>query len=245
MPHRVRGVGGIDPTVVQRDMARRHLELAEDRAADRMVTGAAQTDQAQRLAGLHGKRNGPDMLRDDSVDREYDAIRRRRRLDEGCRHRAADDLLDEIGRRGFRHRRRRHPPPVAQNRHPVGDAEYLVEAMRDINDADSAGAQPPQRVEQAADVRFRQCGRRLVQNEDVRLHRQRPPDRHERTLGRGERRDGARPDRCRCPSRSTHRSPPGEPYATIPSQDGREGSPSARRRFPRQSSSRPGRDPDE
>ena len=74
MPHRVRGVGGIDPTVVQRDMAGRHLELAEDRAADRMVTGAAQTDQAQRLAGLHRKRNGPDMLRDDSVDRENDAI---------------------------------------------------------------------------------------------------------------------------------------------------------------------------
>ena len=79
MPHRVRGIGGIDPAVVQRDMAGRHLDLAEDRAADRMVTGAAQADQAQRLAGLHGKRNRPDMLRDD-----FRQPRRRLRSDDGA-----------------------------------------------------------------------------------------------------------------------------------------------------------------
>ena len=53
-------------------------------------------------------------------------------------------------------------------------------------------AQPPQRVEQAADVRFRQRGGRLVEDEDVGLDRERAPDRDQRALGGGERRQRRR-----------------------------------------------------
>ena len=61
--------------------------------------------------------------------------------------------------------------------------------MGDIDDADAARAQTPQRAEQALDVRLGQRGRRLVENENVRLDRERAADGDERALGGGKRGD--------------------------------------------------------
>ena len=61
--------------------------------------------------------------------------------------------------------------------------------MGDIDDSDVAGAQSPQRLEQAFDVGLGKRRGRLVENEDVGLDRQRPADRDERALGGRQGRD--------------------------------------------------------
>ena len=104
-------------------------------------------------------------------------------------HRASDDHLHQFAGVGFARRDRRQPPAVAKNGDPIGDAEDLVEPMGDVDDADVAGAKPPQRVEQPFDIGFGKRRGRLIENEDVRFDRQRPADRNERAFGRWKRRD--------------------------------------------------------
>ena len=135
------------------------------------------------------KETGPTRSATASFDREDDAIGRRRRLDEGVGHRSADDLLDEIARRGLADRDGGHAPPVAEHGDAVGDAEDLVEAVGDIDDADAARAEAPERVEEMLDVGLGQRRRRLVEDEDVGLDGERAADRDERALGGGKRRD--------------------------------------------------------
>ena len=61
--------------------------------------------------------------------------------------------------------------------------------MGDIDDADVAGAQSAQGVEQAFDVGLGKRRGRFIENEDVGFDRQRPTDRDQRTLGRRQGRD--------------------------------------------------------
>ena len=92
-----------------------------------------------------------------------------------------------------------HAASVAEHRDPVGDAENLVEAMRDIDDPDAACPEPPQRREQPLDVGIGKCRRRLVEHKDVGLHRQRPADGDQRAFGGGEGGDAGVRDRGRSP----------------------------------------------
>ena len=78
---------------------------------------------------------------------------------------------------------------IAKNGHSIGDAQDLVQTMGDIDDSDVAGAQSPKRLEQAFDIGLGKRRSRLVENEDVRLDRQRPADRNERPLGGRQGRD--------------------------------------------------------
>ena len=100
--------------------------------------------------------------------------------------------------------------------------------MGDIDDADAAGAELPQGFKQAFDVVFGQRGRRLVEDENVRTHGQGAADRHQRTLGGGQR--GDRPlrvdvgaDRRQRDGSGVARPPPGdkaEPEARIAGLNG-------------------------
>ena len=72
---------------------------------------------------------------------------------------------------------------VAQHDHAVGDLEHLVEPVRDVDHADAAGAQAPQRREEPHDLVGRQAGGRLVEHEDLGLGGQRAGDRDQRFLG--------------------------------------------------------------
>ena len=147
---------------------------------------ATQTNETERFPGRDGERHRPNGLSDSPVDGQDNAFRRGGRPDIGVAHRAAYDLLDQIVRRRIPDPHRRNPPSVAKHGHTVGDPEHLVETMGDINDANPARTKPPQGVDEAADIRLRQRGRRLVENEDVGFHRERPPDCDERALRGGE-----------------------------------------------------------
>ena len=163
--------------------------MAEDRAADRVMPGAAQAHEPEGLSGGDGERDRAHVFGDEARDRKGAAFGRRRRPHEGVAHRAPDDHLHQFAGVGFPRRNRRQPAPVAKNRHSIGDAQDLVQPMGDVDDADIAGAQPPQRLEQAFDVGLGKRRGRLIENENVRFDRQRPADGNERPLGRRKRRD--------------------------------------------------------
>ena len=59
--------------------------------------------------------------------------------------------------------------PVAQHGDPVGNLEHLVETMRDIDHADAARLQRPQRGEEAVHLVGRQRSRRFVEHKNVGL----------------------------------------------------------------------------
>ena len=61
---------------------------------------------------------------------------------------------------------------VAQHRHPVGQSEDLRQLVGDIGDADAALAQAPDHLQQPSRIRIRQCGRRLVHDDQLGVLRQ-------------------------------------------------------------------------
>ena len=126
--------------------------MAEDRAADRVMPGAAQAHEPEGLAGGDGEGDRTDVLGDEFSYRKGAQLGSRRRPHEGVAHRAPDDHLHQFVGVGLTRRDRRQPSPVAKNRDLIGDAQDLVQPMGDVDDADVAGAQAPQRLEQAFDV---------------------------------------------------------------------------------------------
>jgi hypothetical protein len=63
--------------------------------------------------------------------------------------------------------------PVAQNRDAIAHLEHFAEFVRNVNHADAAPFQIAQNIKQRFDFRFGQRGGRLVQNQNVRVLRQR------------------------------------------------------------------------
>ena len=64
-----------------------------------------------------------------------------RRAPKYLRRLASDDQQNRLlGRRLVDLALPRHPA-IAQHHHPIGDLEYLIEPMRDVDDADAAIAQ--------------------------------------------------------------------------------------------------------
>jgi hypothetical protein len=79
--------------------------------------------------------------------------------------------------------------PVAQNDDAVGDAENLVETMRNVDHADPARFQNAHRGEEPRDLIGRQTSGGFVQDEKVALDHERPRDRHKRFLRAAQRLD--------------------------------------------------------
>ena len=63
-------------------------------------------------------------------------------------------------------------PAVAQHRDPVADPANLVDAMRDVDDADPFALEPLDQGEELVGLAFRQGGGGLVQNEELEVLQQ-------------------------------------------------------------------------
>ena len=129
------------------------------------------------------------MFGDQVLDRKRAAIGRLSGSHERVAHRSSDDHLDQFAGVGLARGDRRQPAPVAKDGDPVGDAQNLVQTMGDVDDPDVARPQPPEGLEQAFDVGLRKRRGRLVEDHDIRLDRERPADRDQRTFGRRKRRN--------------------------------------------------------
>jgi hypothetical protein len=173
------------------------LDLAavgrRDAEDDLCQFAAAGTDQAgkadnltrpQRQADAVGRRLAHDVpqLEDRFADRYLELGEQRVDL-------APDHHLDEVVAVGVAYALGRDILAVAEHRHAVGEQEYLLQPVADIDDADAAGAQQPHDGEQPLDVALREGRRRLVHDEDAGLLRQR--------AWRSRRAGGCRPRRRR------------------------------------------------
>jgi hypothetical protein len=162
---------------------------AEEGAPDHVLPGATETDEAKNFAGAEGEIDGAD-----GADAEITHLQQRlgTRSAGGAEHvreLTADDVVDELVRGCARHGRRRDVAAVADDCHPVREAEDLVQPVRDKDDTHAARAQHAQGREEALDVGHGERGGWLVEDEDVRLDDERPGDGDERLIGSGERGD--------------------------------------------------------
>ena len=89
---------------------------------------------------------------------------------------AADDILDNLVERQVAHRRGDDVPTVAQDGGAIGDPRDLVHAVRDIDDRHALGLEPAEKGEQLLDLAAGERGRRLVENEDAHVARDRLDD---------------------------------------------------------------------
>ena len=105
-----------------------------------------------------------------------------------ARHALADDQVDQPVLVELRLRPRADDPPVAQHRDPVGELRQLLQAVRDVDDAEPLLDGPADQAEQPLDLGVRERRRRLVEEEDARalLLVERPRDRDLRALDGAE-----------------------------------------------------------
>ena len=89
---------------------------------------------------------------------------------------AADDIFDDLVERQLAHRRGDDMPAVAQDGGAIGDPRDLVHAVRDIDDRHALGLEPAEKGEQLLDLAAGERGRRLVENEDAHVARDRLDD---------------------------------------------------------------------
>ena len=75
---------------------------------------------------------------------------------------------------------------VAQDQHAVGAALHLLQAVRDVDDADAVGLQIGDDAEQARGLAGGQAGGRLVHDHQAGVQRQRLGDLHQLALGEGK-----------------------------------------------------------
>ena len=80
----------------------------------------------------------------------------------------------------------RHALPVAQHDDPIGDPPNLLHAVRDVDDADTLGAQLAHLLEQRLGFGAPERGGGLVEDEQPGVERQRLGDLDELLLGRGQ-----------------------------------------------------------
>ena len=97
---------------------------------------------------------------------------------------APDHQGDELLARHLSHRRaRRDILAVAQHRHAVGDREHFLQLVADKDDRDAVIAQLFEQLEQRGGLVLGDRGRRLVQQQDLGLQRQRFGDLDDLHLG--------------------------------------------------------------
>ena len=106
-------------------------------------------------------------------------------------------MLDDLVQGQLAHRRGDDVTAVAQDRRAVGDARDLVHAVRDVDDRDALGFEPAKEGEQFLDLAARERGRRLVEDEDADVARDRLDDFGQLALARRKIARLAPSDRCR------------------------------------------------
>ena len=88
----------------------------------------------------------------------------------------ADHPLDQAALRRSLRGARQDLAAVAEDGHRVGDAQDVVEKVRDEDDAAAAVAQAPQNAEQALDLGRRERGGGLVEDDDARARKEHARD---------------------------------------------------------------------
>ena len=96
---------------------------------------------------------------------------------------ASDHELDELVGRRRRGQARSRRAPVREHGDAVADAPDLVEAVRDVDDADTLRREPANHVEERLDLALVEDRGRLVHDQQPHVSRQRAGDRHD-LLGR-------------------------------------------------------------
>ena len=143
-----------------------------DQLALPVVVDACDPDD---LAGAHLERDPADLLDpavvDDAkvLDLEERLAHRRRRLLDPEHDLAADHQLREPGLGRALARHGVDLLAAAQDADPVGDLEHLVELVRDEDDRLALGLEVAEDPEELERLLRRQYGRRLVEDEDVRV----------------------------------------------------------------------------
>ena len=144
-------------------------------------------------------RTSPPSRRADAAARALRGRRRRRRPDvRGTAARASARPSASPGRRRWWSAGSPEATvtPFAQDGDPVTDPPDLVEAVRDVDDADAVGRQPADDVEQGVDLAVVEDRRRLVHDQEADVVRERAGDRHDLLAGRPEIADVACAVRC-------------------------------------------------
>ena len=96
---------------------------------------------------------------------------------------------------------------VAENGDPIGDAEHLGQPVADVDDADAGAALLEHERVEPLDVLRPERGRRLVEEQHLRLGEQRLDDLEELSLGERQRPRRARSAGCRARTRRAARPP--------------------------------------
>src|SRR5215831_10823450 len=99
---------------------------------------------------------------------------------------ASDHHLDDFAGVGLAALPCPDQPPVAQDRDAVGDAEDFVHPVRDVDQAESALGEPTEQFEEQFDLMRFERRRGLVQDEQLRLDRQRLRDLDDLAFGQAE-----------------------------------------------------------
>src|SRR5690606_19631740 len=167
----------------------RHRLETVDRAERLRPSRPEQTRDTEDLASpqleldVIGKRRRRKLP--DTQDRLAGLVRHaRKKLGERTSHHELDDVARDDVRDLSRPRR----ASVAQNREAIGDAEDLVEEVADVDHAHAFIAKAPDDLEEAFGVVMSEGARRLVEDEDPRLARDRARDLDDLLLAHAERR---------------------------------------------------------
>ena len=181
--HRGRRAREADGVAVEPDLARVALVDPEQDAGDLRPAGADEPGEPDDLAVSDVEGDvAEDAGAGQALDLEEDLADRRLDLREE-RHAPADHVPDEVGRGEVRGRRRDDVPAVAEDRRAVAQLEDLVEPVADEQDRDATRPQVADDREQALDLVRRERRRRLVEDQDARLDRQRLGDLDELLVG--------------------------------------------------------------
>jgi hypothetical protein len=92
---------------------------------------------------------------------------------------SSDHELHELVGRGRSGQARTGRAPVSEHGDAITDAANLIEAVRDVDDADALGREPANHLEERLDLAFVQDRGRLVHDQQSDVSRQRPGDRHD------------------------------------------------------------------
>ncbi len=173
---------------VHDDLARVARFGAEDRARKLGAPRAHEPGETEDLALLHREGNVPEFLAPaDAAHFESDFGM----VEIGDGHRrvgqfAADHHRDDLRNRCPRRLNRAHTGAIPHHGDAVGDALDLVHLVADVDHADAFVPEPPDDVEEFADLGLVEGGGRLVHDEDAGLEAERLGDFHHLLPGDGQ-----------------------------------------------------------
>ena len=187
--HRFRGRAYLPLRAVEEDRAAVESVGAEDHPRDLAAARSDEAAKAHDLARAHGEADvaheasGVQIADDEPLLADLALAL----FGEQSRHRAPDHHADHLVDRQPVDGPGRDDLPVLHHGHPVGDAQNLFEPVRNVDDADALGTQPRDDLMQPLGVLRREHRRRLVEDDDLDLARQRLGDLDHLLMRDGER----------------------------------------------------------